>query len=457
MQHSKQPLDPVIPVLGTGAPTIVATLIETRRKPRRRLRQQLRRQCLISLLFLCLSILRVRRTAPVTKTLTQQPSWSFNNTVPAQVKSNDSFNATNINITTTASSHLPRIDHTVLMGQFNFNTSVNDVVFWHDKWYQLCFNRIVVRGPWSELQIEELRKRGIDAFRGRNDRGYSSPMENLMLTLQQYQHVPQVQGVLYAHDDALFNVSYLLEHDWLGSSSTILATTDTSDPRLGLDDIERQQYIASRSYSIQHDGILQKVDGYKTINPMQLFNTLNPKWRHEECIFRYYIVFGDPRSRQYCETSDKSFLIPPPSFGGSDFLYVPTSLTDAYSRAAKLLTDHKVFLECGFPKLVDMLLLRNTARKPKIAHTTASTPPANITAVSIPLCTKFWHSRGTLKMLRQCQDESLAASGDHQPLVVVHPFKIGQLGHDNWAEAFNLVTRGILGGENMETMHGLPR
>jgi hypothetical protein len=49
-----------------------------------------------------------------------------------------------------------KIDHTVLMGQFNFASDVKDVVFWHNTWRTL-FNRIVVRGPFSDDQITELR------------------------------------------------------------------------------------------------------------------------------------------------------------------------------------------------------------------------------------------------------------------------------------------------------------
>jgi hypothetical protein len=109
-----------------------------------------------------------------------------------------------------------------------------------------------------------------------------------------------------------------------------------------------------------------------------------------------------------------SFLVPTPSFGGSDFLYVPTALADTFDRAAELFFRHNVFLECGFPKIVDILQQQ-----------------ANATAVSVPLCSKFLASRGKFKMLTQCDDF---------PVAVVHPFKIGVQGYKNWTHAFRWIT-----------------
>jgi hypothetical protein len=80
-----------------------------------------------------------------------------------------------------------KIDHTVLMGQFNYASDVKDVVFWHNTWKTL-FNRIVVRGPFSDDQMTELRSNEyrIDGHKGGNDEGYFSPLENLKRTLLQY-------------------------------------------------------------------------------------------------------------------------------------------------------------------------------------------------------------------------------------------------------------------------------
>jgi hypothetical protein len=36
-------------------------------------------------------------------------------------------------------------------------------------------------------------------------------------------------------------------------------------------------------------------------------------------------------------------------------MYVPTSFADEFAAAAEIMIDHKVFLECDFPKIVDII------------------------------------------------------------------------------------------------------
>jgi hypothetical protein len=79
-------------------------------------------------------------------------------------------------------------------------------VFWYQKWREY-FQRVVVRGTFEEDQLLELRSREVDAYKSRADEGLYSPIENLVRTLQQYQNVSDVDGVVYLHDDAFFDFS----------------------------------------------------------------------------------------------------------------------------------------------------------------------------------------------------------------------------------------------------------
>jgi hypothetical protein len=318
------------------------------------------------------------------------------------------------------------INHTVVMGQFNYDETIESVVFWHTHWKQY-FQHVVVTGPLSEHTVHQLQNiYGILTFPGRADKGYSSPIKNMATVLQYYfqqqqrmggsdddddDDVVSVQGVLYIHDDTLVNITEL--QPWLGSSTTIIASADTSNPRIGWENNStRLKHVAETSYSILLDGSVSKVDGYHTNNPLQLANTMNPRWRWTECISRWYFVTMDPLSHAYREP-DGSFLIPSPSFGGSDFLYIPLRFAGPFSQVATLLTNHGMFLECGFPKLVDILRRHY-----------------NATAMSVPLCTTFaTQQRGTMDMIKGCS----------RPLTVVHPLKLGVLGSRNWTMAFHHI------------------
>jgi hypothetical protein len=285
---------------------------------------------------------------------------------------------------------------------------------------------VVAAGPLSEDTRYKLQSiYNISAFSGRADKGYSSPIENMATVLQHYfneqQQQPKkknggvgidtpIQGVLYIHDDTLVNITQL--QPWLGSSTTIIASADTSNPREGWsDNPTRMQQVAETSYSILSDRTVVKVDGYHTNNSLDLVNTMKSRWRWRECITRWDTLTMDPLSHAFLEP-DGSFLVPSPSFGGSDFLYVPLRFSSPFSQIASLLTKHNVFLECGFPKLVDILRQQH-----------------NATTVSVSLCTTFLKRRGTMEMIERCS----------KPLAVVHPLKMRVLGPQNWSMAFDHI------------------
>jgi hypothetical protein len=166
------------------------------------------------------------------------------------------------------------------------------------------------------------------------------------------------------------------------------------------------------------------------------------KWRHEECIYSLSNAIwkdyesNNIRARKYMEPlndgtsgvleNKTEFLVPPPSHGGSDFLYMSISLADAYTEAAALFYQHKVFLECGFPKIIDILRHLN-----------------NATVIDIPLCTK-WGSwvRDTSDMLRRCNEEYVRKG---KSLAVIHPYKLStKSSKRDWALALKWVMTNAL-------------
>ena len=170
-----------------------------------------------------------------------------------------------------------------------------------------------------------------------------------------------------------------------------------------------------------------RVNGQIYDDPLKLIQSLR-RWRHEECLYAFSnAVWYDNRTLPYMEEQDhdstyhhrdddavvvvdtREFLVPPPSYGGTDFLYVSTSLADAFLPPAQLFYDHKVFLECGFAKIIDILRRHHQA-----------------TVVDVPLCTGWGLVRDRIYMLRECA----------LPVAVIHPYKISK-GRARWNRAFD--------------------
>lgn len=265
----------------------------------------------------------------------------------------------------------------------------------------------------------------------------------------------------------------------------ILASFDASDPRIGLQNKKRRSEIAQKSYSIHYrrrsnhnnndhtvyttnrlpenhthttttatPTTISNVPSnwtqyYSTVNgkiyqdPLQLQKSLR-RWRHEECLYAFSnAVWFDNRTIPYMEEDDDDknnnnnkknsnnhheasrFVVPPPSYGGTDFLYVTTSLADAFAPPARLFYDHKVFLECGFAKIIDILRRQQ-----------------NATVIQVPLCTGWGLQRDRIYMLRECS----------LPVAVIHPYKISK-GWARWTRAFDWAMNSTVEFVNYPSTH----
>ena len=314
-----------------------------------------------------------------------------------------------------------RRDNIVLMGQFNFPASVTSVTFWTQKWRAL-FKRVVVRGPFSNEQLRKLNNNGIKAYYGRDDEGYYSPMENLAKTLQQFQSDPRVEAVLYVHDDAMLNVTEVLRgHSSISRNLVIISRP----PDGGKSRAAARNLPVNQSYKLHRNGWFSKPDGLKTNKTDRLKSTLQD-WPHTgSCMDSFRKVYNDPKTRAYnfLEENDQ-FVVPP--HGQSDFMLVPTALTEDFSRAAQLMVDHKVFLECAIPKILDIL-----------------TRTRKVETRVVELCTA-WNKkmfkgkkigiRGLPSMIGKCKSNPKITFG------MFHPYKLNLYGLRNWSDTFDWVT-----------------
>ena len=78
--------------------------------------------------------------------------------------------------------------------------------------------------------------------------------------------------------------------------------------------------------------------------------------------------------------------------------------------------DHKVFLECGFPTIVQMLQIT-----------------ANASMSTVNLCTAWGKIRGEEQMLQRCYDSRETRYS------MFHPYKLSK-GLDNWGRMLDLYT-----------------
>ena len=119
-----------------------------------------------------------------------------------------------VNGITSLNAYPRRHRNVVLMGQFNWEMPTDNVLFWVQKWGQV-FHHVEVRGPFPNKQLQELRCKGVNAYYGNKDKGFYSPIENLIKSLELHSNNGnEIEGVLYIHDDGLLNMTVFRDIDY---------------------------------------------------------------------------------------------------------------------------------------------------------------------------------------------------------------------------------------------------
>ena len=310
-----------------------------------------------------------------------------------------------------------RYDNIILMGQFNYANDLDTVVFWVQKWREV-FGHVVVRGPFNATELDALQSRGINvSLTAENDKGFHSPMQNLMLELNKYKNSSGIDGVLYLHDDAFLDINLLTNgqypfptHNILGSKNSFFPLS-YQDHRLLGDSFIKE--LAESSYKIYPNRTYSKADGttFTFEDREKLVKSLKA-WLFKKCSRSLTNAAADARIEPY-KLPDGAFLVPSPS--QADMLFVPTSLADEYAKAAQIMVDNRVHLECGFPTIVQMLQIIT----------------ANITTETIELCTIWQRNRGKEAMINTCiEREKPNYYG------MFHPYKLSK-GLDSWGRLFD--------------------
>ena len=384
------------------------------------------------------------------------------------------------------------------MGQFNYDRfDVSVLQRWLEKVGSVGFGKVVIRGEfWNQTRIDELRRTltvtaaavvGRDENghhydycydgNGGNDetivdirpppdntwpfsrrmtqRGFFSPLGNLANVLMENccctnNALRTYDGVLYVHDDSIFNVELLAErylkskrqrtttiigtdlgrpterggdmtmkgndhdgHDDGRGSSTIRLDRSYEDPtiRRGTDENETElqwKYaIKRRSYRIYPKNTTHPwtdIDGgHPTTNFGQLHTEILDDWKVrkrndgrcmkgqynlslDDAAARYFEYDGDEEHGGGDNDNDRSPYLVFPSYTQADFLYVPMQYAKPFYELADLHNKHKVWIECSIPAVVYQLRRLYGA-----------------SVAVVPLCTSWDPElRGMSKMVHDC-------------------------------------------------------
>ena len=316
-----------------------------------------------------------------------------------------------------------RYQNLVLMGQFNYAKSpsqVDDVIFWTQK-YREWFQSVVVTGPFSIQQVNELEKHSIVVFKGDRDDagGYFQVTDNLKNTLDYFKNSTQkIESVMYLHDDGIINTTEVSQGRYPFPTNEIIGNYHSGDYDLSYADVRNANVDDANkfSYRIFPNGTVcayNKTQCHPTVNHLYNKLPLTP-WgmtKKSYCGGAQQSLAKDKEMVPYYE-ADGSLLFS--SYTQSDFINIPIKYADEFSKLASLFLKHGVIHECAWGTIVDLIRKKLKAK-------------VRVTM----LCTSWGgRKRGKKGLIEKCMS-------DRVDYGFFHPYKLGYkengyLGYD-WA------------------------
>jgi hypothetical protein len=295
-----------------------------------------------------------------------------------------------------------KIDNVVLVGQFNYNTQADVVSHWIKRWSEV-FKHIDVRGPFNSTNMEALRRSGVNAFWADDDKGFYSPMTTMAESLQLYANNTTIRGVIMAHDDLLFNITHLVE---LGFPSESIITTSGAD------------FPSTPRFTVYGNSTLRLFENATLWSTSQYPVVLDNWMWWKRTLSRAVAACHESDSEKYMDESGGIALF---RNGLSDFLYVPTSISNEFVPHAEWMARNLIFLEIGTPTIVGRL--KNQF---------------NVNVRSANVCTRYGRTKYRVtswlpSCLNQWTDSNFG---------MYHPVKMGRTGLDKWDVVFDAIVLG---------------
>jgi hypothetical protein len=339
--------------------------------------------------------------------------------------------------TTTSTPNLPH-SNVLLLGQFNYDTGLDQILGWVEAW-STYFAHIVVVGPFPNAKRLELAKHNISNRHGRDDQGIVSPYENLMNALLEYKDNPAIDAVLYVHDDALLNVTKLARGHANRFPTDYIVGTFANEVK-----------VKQRAYRMAYDkdsntSSFWTASGTKVGSQKSLIRRLKPwsKWKLCMDAQLQLIQKNSPAYYNYEYKSEYAQFAEPDGsfyfhgFAQSDMMLVPTKYAELFAQAARPHVDQKVHIECALPTIAYQVQRMEMASNNNSNNKDGDAVPLGTAS----LCTdwNYGKMRGTLEMVQKCMHRRSA--GYH----MYHPFKIGKLGIATYQEWLHRVQKLSLG------------
>ncbi|CAJ1967234.1 unnamed protein product [Cylindrotheca closterium] len=324
----------------------------------------------------------------------------------------------------------PRFRNVAMMGQFNdahSHIATTQIMIWSQKQRER-FQIAIAAAPVEKAQLAYLEAQHIEvlqsyqlkpigigalcckklSFECCDDMGYYNPMSNLMRTLLRFGNSSTIEAVLYAHDDALLNLTELSEGRYPFPTDKIIANRQLSE-------VDNVEYVDLRtipdrakaqrfSHRVFPNGTVSDVDKTIFVNNSSELSKKIPKlhdkwerWGHTYCAPAQQQMAMDPEFAKYLDPDGSAWF---PFHTQSDFLMVPTKYAEPFAEAVNIHLKYLVWLECAIGKIVDILQQQLQA-------------PTRL----VYLCTKFKSKyRGWFSPIYDCNKSN-------DTIAVFHPLK----------------------------------
>ena len=242
--------------------------------------------------------------------------------------------------------------------------------------------------------------------------------------------LPQVDGVLLAHDDLFFNLTMMEEHGFPSKDTIFAQRLLNSIPPISHSG-PIIKFYPNCSYWMSGKAELSEFD-CNDIDSHWSKIPFMPEWVHQRNCLKNFLTavfanngkafesFGNPQD-------DRSISFY--AMERSDFVYVPTKHTSFFAPRAQWLAKHQVFLECAMPTL---LLHLNDERKAPIRQ--------------LPTANDEWTRKVYAAHAKSGNGTLLKTLVDYpEPYGILHPMKLsGIKRRHEWGDILSYVATGAI-------------
>ena len=224
----------------------------------------------------------------------------------------------------------------LIMGQFNYNLTSNNMSTWIDSWSKVIEpkNIIMAMPDCDSHDYPKMNPAGYLCYK--SDSGFYSPYINIAKVLKS----SDANGILYIHDDMLITSSLRKR---LGKSDWVI-TPDFNSQSHDVIKIYKNGTISTNN---------TKMYWYHWNSPYTVGTT-----SHAGCKRTFIEIMNDPDVSEFLHQSSNENAFINVQFGQSDFLYAyfhNNQQKEYFINILGLFAKHKLFLECAIPTAVLMM------------------------------------------------------------------------------------------------------